>query len=131
MYSPDFAQRKCQVSPGRMTLPGEYASTFAVEGLPEADVEHTEHDRVDAVLWMLVRHQLRSARHLHPDHIGSRFGGMADHDGQACTRRKRRKRLPLDVLGQDHPELVLVRLMFVGHGAIPSRWSARPASRPA
>jgi len=44
---------------------------------------------------------------------------MADHDGQPRSGRKRRERHPLDVLGQDHPELLFIRLMFAGHDAIP------------
>jgi hypothetical protein len=67
---------------------------------------------------MLVRHQLRSARDLDPNHIWSGFGGMADYYGEPRSLRKRRKRLPRDVLGQDHPELVLIKLMLAGHGDV-------------
>ena len=75
-YSPDFAQWKCQVSPGRtMTLPGGYAFTLlAVEPFAEPDIEHAGHHGVDAVLRVLVRHQLDAGRHLDPDHIGTRLG---------------------------------------------------------
>jgi hypothetical protein len=44
-YSPDFAQWKWDVSPGRtITLPGGYATTFAVELLAQADVENAGYD---------------------------------------------------------------------------------------
>jgi hypothetical protein len=41
----------------------------AIEGLPEPDVKNARHDRVDAILWMLVRHQLHAGRYLDPDDI--------------------------------------------------------------
>src|SRR6478672_13869730 len=50
---------------------------FAIERLPEPDVKDTRHDRVDAILWMLVRHQFRTVRHLDPDHVRTGFRGMA------------------------------------------------------
>src|ERR1700751_4801335 len=41
----------------------------AIEGLPEPDVKNARHDRVDAIFWMLVRHQFRAVGHLDPDHV--------------------------------------------------------------
>jgi hypothetical protein len=49
---------------------------------------------------------------------------MADHHGEARAGWKRRERLPCDVLGQDRPKPVFVRLMLArqiltSHGALP------------
>src|ERR1700730_6692790 len=51
---------------------------FAVEFLAETDVEHSRHDRIDAIFRMLVRHQFRAVRHLDSYYIRTWFGGMAD-----------------------------------------------------
>src|SRR5258708_7094657 len=100
----------------------------AVERLAESDVEDAGHNRVDAILRMLVRHQFRAVRHLHSDHVGTRFGGMADHDRQAGPRRKRREGLPVDIFRQDRSEIGLIRLMFGGHGLSPFLTMANPRS---
>src|SRR5580704_11954934 len=103
-YSPDFAQWKCQVSPGRTTtLPGGYASTL-LPPFAQPDVEHAGHHGVDAVLRVLVRHQLDAGRHLDPDHIGTRLGRLTDDHGETNRRRKGRERLPVDVFRQDRLE---------------------------
>ena len=47
----------------------------AIEGLPEPDVKNARHDRVDAIFWMLVRHQFRAVGHLDPDHVRTGFRG--------------------------------------------------------
>ena len=67
-YSPDFAQWKCHVSPGRtITQPGGYACTFiAVEMFAQADVENAGHDCVDPVLRVFVRHQFCTGRRFDP-----------------------------------------------------------------
>ena len=83
----------------------------AVELIAEADVEHARHDRVDPVLRMPVRHQLCAAGRLHPDHVRSGLGGIADEHGKTHRRRKGRKRFPVDVLGQDRSERILAWLM--------------------
>src|SRR5258705_12702143 len=91
----------------------------AIEGLPEADVKNARHDRVDTILWMLVRHQFRAVRHLDPGHVRTGFRGMAYKDRQASPGRKPRERLPVDVFGQDHSKISLIRLMIAGHGSHP------------
>jgi hypothetical protein len=64
-YSPDLAQWKWDVSPGRtMTLP--------------ADVEDARRDRINSVFRVFVRHQLHASGHLDPDHIGGGLRGMTD-----------------------------------------------------
>src|SRR5260370_19809646 len=42
----------------RTGLPSIGLHLVAIEGLPEPDVKNARHDRVDAILWMLVRHDL-------------------------------------------------------------------------
>ena len=74
---------------------------IAIEALAETDVEDAGHDGIDAVLRMPVRHQLYAGGNLDPDDVGTGFGGMADEDGKASRRRKRREWLPVDVLGQN------------------------------
>ena len=73
MYSPDFAQWKWAVLPGRtMTLPGGYARHFiAVELVAPADIENAGHDCVDPVLWVPMWHQLHVGRDFDPDHVGT------------------------------------------------------------
>ena len=73
----------------------------AVELIAKADVEHARHDRVDPVLRMPMRHEFCAARRLDPDDVRAGLGGMADEDGETHRRRKRRKRLPVDVFRQD------------------------------
>ena len=73
----------------------------AIECLAKADIEHARHHRVDAILRVLVRHQLGAAGHLDPDNIGPRLRGMAHHDSKARLRGKRRERQPFDLLRQD------------------------------
>src|SRR6266853_6487491 len=91
----------------------------AIEGLPEPDVKNARYDRVDTILWMLVRHQFRAVRHLDPDHVRTGFRGMAYDDRQTSPGRKRREWLPVDVFGQDHSKICLIRLMIAGHWSHP------------
>src|SRR5712675_2246805 len=86
-----------------------------IEGLPEPDVKNARHDRVDTILWMLVRHQFRAVRHLDSDHVRTGLGGMANQDRQTSRGRERREWLPVDIFRQDHSEIGLVRLMIPGH----------------
>src|SRR6476620_10687185 len=88
----------------------------AVKSLPEPDVKDARHDRVDAIFRILVRHQLCIGWYFDPDHVRSGFGGMPDQDGKTSPRRERRKRLPVDVFGQDRREYRLIRLMNASHG---------------
>jgi hypothetical protein len=58
-YSPDFAQWKWDVLPGRMTtLPGGIRLHFiAIKLIAEADVENARYDCVHSVLRVFVWHQ--------------------------------------------------------------------------
>src|SRR5258708_8642083 len=49
----------------------------AIECLPEPYVKNARHDRVDTILWMLVRHQFRVVPHLDPDPVLTCFPGIA------------------------------------------------------
>src|ERR1700733_2695133 len=88
----------------------------AVKSLPEPNVKDARHDRVDAIFRMLVRHQFRAVGHLDPNHVRPGFAGMPDQDGKTSPRRERRKRLPVDIFGQDRTEYRLIRLMNASHG---------------
>ena len=70
-YSPDFAQWKCQVSPGRTTtLPGGYASDpAAIEPFAEPDVEHAGHHACRCGPPGACEASARRRRHLDPDHM--------------------------------------------------------------
>src|SRR5258708_10464435 len=50
-----------------------------IEGLPKPDVKNARHDRVDTILWMLVRHQVRAVWHLNHDHVMTRIRALAYH----------------------------------------------------
>src|SRR5882757_3848079 len=76
----------------------------AVELIAEADIEHARHDRVDTVLRVLVRHQLHAGGHLDPDDVRSGLTGLADEHGESGRGWKGRKRLPLDIFGQNRSE---------------------------
>src|SRR6185312_5405518 len=82
----------------------------AIEGLAEPDVKNAGHDRVDAIFWMLVRHQFRAVGHLDPDHVRTGFRGMAHDDRQTSAGWKRREWLPVDIFRQDHSKFFLIRL---------------------
>jgi hypothetical protein len=88
---------------------------ITVERFAQTNVEDARHDRINSVLRMPMRHQLCTPWRLNPDYIGAGLGGMADDDGKAHCWWKRRKRLPVDVFGQDRSENRLVRLMLAGH----------------
>src|SRR5712672_855052 len=72
-----------------------------IEGLPEPDVKNARHDRVDTILWMLVRHQFRAVRRLDPHDIRSGLTRLSNKHRQPNRRRERRERLPVDVFRQD------------------------------
>ncbi len=92
-----------------------------VELAPQPDVEDTGDDGVDTVFRMLVGHELDARWQFDPDDVRPRFGRIADDDCQSRRRRERRKRLPVDVLGQNRPETVLTCLV------VPHQWwTSRP-----
>jgi hypothetical protein len=68
----------------------------AIEVLPEPDVKNARHYRVDAILWMLVRHQLHTGWCLDPDDIRSGLARLSNKHRQPNRRRERREWLPID-----------------------------------
>lgn len=75
MYSPDFAQWKCEVfarqhddAAGRIGL---YLIT--IESIAQADVKDARHDRVDSILRMSMRHQLHTVGHFDSDYVWTGF----------------------------------------------------------
>jgi hypothetical protein len=110
---PDFAQRKCGVPPGStMTAPGGYACNRSSSNtLPKAHVEDAGNHRIDAILRVLVRHQLDARGDLDPDDVWPWFRWIADDDCQSRRWRKPWKGLPIDLLGQYGPLLDWVWLV--------------------
>src|SRR5260370_113032 len=52
--------------------------------------------------------------------------GLAEGGRKTSCGRKRRERLPVDILGQDHSKICLIRLMIAGHWPHPFfSWRAR------
>jgi len=82
-----------------------------VELFTEPDVKDARYDRVNSVLRMSMRCKLYARRQFDPDHIRARLRRLTDNDGEARGRWKRRKRLPLNILGQDRSEDGLIGLM--------------------
>jgi hypothetical protein len=72
MYSPDFAQWKWDVLPGKtITAPSGRIrlKIVGVEFVALVDVEDAGNDCVDAILRVPVRHQLHAAPHSDPDRV--------------------------------------------------------------
>src|SRR5882757_1287069 len=91
----------------------------AIEGLPEPNIKHARHDRVDSILSMLVRQKLHTGRDLDPDDIRSGLTRVSDKHREPNRRRERRERLPVDVFRQDRSESVFTRLVNTNHRASP------------
>src|SRR5215469_3374521 len=86
-----------------------------IEPVAETDVEDAGHDRVNAVLRMPMRHQLRAKRRLHPNDVRSWFRRMAHDNSQLNAGRERSKRLPVDLLRKNRHESVFAELMRSAH----------------
>lgn len=87
-----------------------------LELIAQADVENAGYDGIDTVLVMPVRHELHAGRNLDADHVRAGLLGMTHNDGEASRRRKRRERLPVDILGQHRPEDSLIWLVHAHPG---------------
>ena len=106
MYSPDFAQWKCGVLPGRtITLPGGYAFNLsASKFFAEPDIKHSGNDGVDPILRMHMRHQFYSAGYFYPNDIWAGFCGVAYQDCEKRRLGKCSKRQKLDVIRKNFAE---------------------------
>src|SRR5258708_9430438 len=82
---------------------------IAIEGLSEPDVKNARHDRVDSILWMLVRHELHTGRYLDPDDIRSGLTRVSDKHREPNRRRECPERLPVDGFPPDVYASVLTR----------------------
>ena len=74
---------------------------IGIELIAQANVEDARDDGVDPVLGMPVRHQLHTVRHVNPDGVRAFVRRFTYDDGEAHGRWERRKGLPVNVLGQD------------------------------
>jgi hypothetical protein len=110
-YSPDFAQWKCHVSPGKTTtLPGGYALSFSVSNRsPQTDVKATRKDSVDTVLRVPMQHEFHTRRQLDPDRVSSGLSRLSNDHGQSGRRWKCRERLPVDIFRQNRFEYGFAR----------------------
>jgi hypothetical protein len=113
MYSPDLAQWKCEVWPGRtITVPGGVRlQLFSIELIAEANVKDAGNHGVYPILGVFVWHQLNGARHLHPDDVRAFVRRVTHNNGEAHRRRERREWLPVDILRSDRLENSLPWLM--------------------
>ena len=81
MYSPDFAQWKWDVLPGR-TRQNDDASgriclqLFGVELIAQTDVENAGDYCIDTILGVSVWHQLNAVRYSDPDRVGNAAKGF-------------------------------------------------------
>src|SRR5262249_53593691 len=97
-YLRDVLAGLCPMEMGSATWQHDHAARWkgldlvAVKLIAEADVEHVEHDRVDPVLRMLMRHESCAVWCLDPDDIRAGLGGMTNEDSKTHRRRKGWKR---------------------------------------
>src|SRR5882762_11515070 len=73
---------------------------IGIEPIAEADVEHSRHYRVHAILWVAMRHELHAVGNPDPNCVRTGLRRMAHDDCQTDRRWKRRERLPLEIFGQ-------------------------------
>ena len=116
-YSPDFAQWKCHVLPGRTTtLPGGCAlRSSGSNRVAQADVKDARNHRVNSILRVLMRHKFHASGHLDPDQIRSGLSRVSNKHGQSRRRRKRRERFPIDIFRENRFENVFAWLVDSHH----------------
>jgi hypothetical protein len=124
MYSPDFAQWKWGVLPGRMiTAPGRIGFQLTrVEFITESNIKDAGNHGIDSILRVLVRHQLLAVGHFDPDCVRAGLRGPTHDDGQPDGSWERRERFPIEIFGHDgfenllpelvRPDFVLVSTLF-------------------
>ena len=71
---------------------------IGIKPITEADVENTRDNRVDAILGVLVRHQLYPGGNFDPDRVGPGLRWIADKGGVLHPWWKTRIRFPDDIL---------------------------------
>src|ERR1700730_12077991 len=72
---------------------------MGIEPIAEADVEHSRHYCVHAILRVAVWHEFHAAGDPDPDCVRTGLRGMTHDDRQADRWRKRWEGLPLEVFG--------------------------------
>ena len=82
-----------------------------IEFITQSDIKDAGYHGIDSILWVFVRHQLRTVGRFDPDRVRAGFRGLTLYDGQPDGRWERREQLPIDIFGQDGfenlpPELV-------------------------
>src|SRR3954447_8812572 len=73
---------------------------IGIEPIAKADVEHSRHDGVDAILGVAMGHEFHAARDPDPDRVRTGLRRMAHDDCQTDRGWKRWERLPLEIFGQ-------------------------------
>ncbi len=82
-----------------------------VEFITQSDIKDAGNHGIDAILRVLVRHQLRAVGRFDPDGVRAGLRGLAHDDGQQDAGRKLRERFPIDIVRQDSFEDVLPELV--------------------
>jgi hypothetical protein len=85
-----------------------------VELISKADIKYAGNYRVDAILGVLVWHELGAVGRSDSDGVRPGLGGLTHDDGQADRRWECRKCFPIDIVGQDSFENVLTQLVGLG-----------------
>src|SRR5580704_18078384 len=85
-----------------------------VEFIAQAYIKDARNYGVDAILRVLMRHELRALGRFDPDGVGGRLRRVTYQNGEADRRWEGRERFPFDVIRQDEFECILTRLVSPG-----------------
>jgi len=89
-----------------------------IELITQSNVEDAGNDGVYPVLGMPMGHQFHIVRDVNPDGVRAFLRGFTYNNSEAHRGRERRKRFPLNILGQRRLETGfawLVRSNVIGH----------------
>ena len=86
-----------------------------IESIAQADVKETGNDRVNSILRVLY-----ARGHLDPDQIRPGLSRLSNKHGQSGPRRKRRKRLPVNVFRENRFENGFAWLVVSNHYSAPN-----------
>jgi hypothetical protein len=85
-----------------------------VKLITQSDIKDAGNNGIHSIFWVLVRHQLLAVRHFDPDGVRAGLRGLTHDNGEPDSRWERRKRLPIDIFGQDGLENLLPMLVRPG-----------------
>src|SRR5271154_3962547 len=85
-----------------------------IEFVTKSDVKNAGNYGIDAILRVLVRHQLHAMGRFDPDCVRAGLRGLPYEYGEPDGRWERRERFPIDIVGQDGFENLLPELVRPG-----------------